>query len=86
MIFNGRYSVWNEEFQVDYLNRIDTLKKSFFIPYVSVAEAEIISDLCCGYVNNIVDGNHLLFIKNHKNKIIIINTEILFIFFSNKIK
>lgn len=61
MCFNPRILTWCEEFEVDYLLRLDTLKKCFFIPFVTIAEAEIISDMCCGYVNNIVDGNEKIF-------------------------
>ena len=56
MAFNARFLVWNEEFELDCLQRPDILKKCFFIPYITLMEAELIADMCCGYINNIVDG------------------------------
>lgn len=50
--------MWNEEFSMDYMQRPAVIKKNFCIPYISVVESKLIGDLCCSYIDKIVDGNY----------------------------
>jgi hypothetical protein len=56
--FNPLYTRWNDEFELDAATRPDSIRKSFYIPYLDKQTAKMVLRVFCKYTSDLADGMH----------------------------